>query len=246
VPVSLLSTKLFIPRLQAGGVSRPRLTEKLLAGVNRPGTFTLLSGPAGFGKTTLLGEFVAQLQKPVAWVSLDEGDNDPIRFWTYLISACQSVQVGVGESALALFRSPQPLPEEAVPTILINDVAELQHNLVLILDDYHVIQNQSVHTAVAFLLDHLPDKLHIVLSTRLDPPWPLAQMWPPSKPARRAGLLDCSWLRSRCRGAATSPVLSSPLLAVMPILRNTCWRKSSSASRRKCKLSFCKPPSSSA
>jgi LuxR family maltose regulon positive regulatory protein len=175
VPVSLLSTKLFIPRLQAGGVSRPRLTEKLLAGVNRPGTFTLLSGPAGFGKTTLLGEFVAQLQKPVAWVSLDEGDNDPIRFWTYLISACQSVQVGVGESALALFRSPQPLPEEAVPTILINDVAELQHNLVLILDDYHVIQNQSVHTAVAFLLDHLPDKLHIVLSTRLDPPWPLAR-----------------------------------------------------------------------
>jgi ATP-dependent transcriptional regulator len=154
---------------------RPRLTKKLLAGVNQPGTFVLLSGPAGFGKSSLLGEFVAQLQQPVAWVSLDEGDNDAVRFWSYLITACQSVRPGVGESALELLKSPLPLPDDAVPSILVNDLAGLDGNLVLILDDYHVIQNGAIQTALSFLLDHLPDKLHIVLSTRVDPPWPLAR-----------------------------------------------------------------------
>jgi LuxR family maltose regulon positive regulatory protein len=154
---------------------RPRLTKKLLAGVNQPGTFVLLSGPAGFGKSSLLGEFVAQLQRPVAWVSLDEGDNDAVRFWSYLITACQSVRPGVGESALELFKSPLPLPYDAIPSILVNDLAELDGNLVLVLDDYHVIQNGAIQTALSFLLDHLPDKLHIVLSTRVDPPWPLAR-----------------------------------------------------------------------
>lgn len=156
-------------------MARPRLTEKLLSGIGCPGALILLSGPAGFGKTTLLSEFVAQLRYPVAWVSLDEGDNDPIRFWTYLITACQRVQEGIGESALALFGSPQPLPVEAVPAILINDLARLERDLVLVLDDYHAIQNEAVHTALAFLLEHLPGKLHLVVSTRTDPPWPLAR-----------------------------------------------------------------------
>ncbi len=173
--VSLLSTKLYIPHARPNAVARPRLTEKLLAGVKHPGSFVLLSGPAGFGKTTLLSEWVAQLGQPAAWVSLDEGDNDPIRFWTYLIAACQSVQSGVGEAALALFHSPQPLPDDTIPTILINDLARLEGDLVLILDDYHVIQNQSIHAALSFLVDHLPDQLHLVLSTRVDPPWPLAR-----------------------------------------------------------------------
>ncbi len=145
--VSLLSTKLYIPPARANAIARPRLTGKLLTGLNQPGSFTLLSGPAGFGKTTLLSEFVAQLQRAVAWVSLDEGDNDPIRFWTYLITACQSVQNGVGKSALVLFRSPQPLPVEAVPAILINDLAGLDQDLILILDDYHTIQNETIHAA---------------------------------------------------------------------------------------------------
>ena len=135
----------------------------------------MLSGPAGFGKTTLLSEFVARLQRPVAWVSLDEGDNDPIRFWTYLIAACQSSWKGVGESALALLRTPQPLPDDTIPTILINDLARQERPVVLILDDYHVIQNPSIHASLLFLLDHLPDNLHLVLSTRIDPPWPLAR-----------------------------------------------------------------------
>jgi LuxR family maltose regulon positive regulatory protein len=167
---SLLSTKLYIPRARPNAIARPRLTEKLLAGVNQPGSLVLLSGSAGFGKTTLLSEFAEKSQQPVAWLSLDEGDNDPSRFWTYLIVACQSIQPGIGESALALFRTPQPLSDEAVPTILINDLAQLNSDLVLILDDYHVIQNQSIHAAFSFLLDHVPGQLHIVLATRIDPP----------------------------------------------------------------------------
>lgn len=173
--VSLLSSKFYIPHLRDNGVLRPRLTKKLLAGVNQPGTFVLLSGPAGFGKSSLLGEFVAQLLQPVAWVSLDEGDNDAVRFWSYLITACQSVRPGVGESALELLKSPLPLPYDAIPSILVNDLAGSDSNLVLVLDDYHVIQNGAIQTALSFLIDHLPDKLHIVLSTRVDPPWPLAR-----------------------------------------------------------------------
>ncbi|MDD5371301.1 MAG: hypothetical protein PHQ40_19645, partial [Anaerolineaceae bacterium] len=172
---SLLSTKFYIPRVRENGVLRPRLSDILLAGVNRPGTFALLSSPAGFGKSTLLGEFVAQLQQPVAWVSLDEGDNDPVRFWSYLIAACQSVQPGVGESAVELLNSPLPLPENAVPSILINDFTGSESDMVLVLDDYHAIRNGSVHQALSFLLDHLPNRLHIVLSTRADPPLPLAR-----------------------------------------------------------------------
>jgi len=175
MPVSIISTKFYIPHLRKNGVLRPRLTDMLLAGVNRPGTVVLLSGPAGFGKSTLLGEFVALLQQPVAWVSLDEGDNDPVRFWSYLIAACQSVRPGVGESALELLKSPLPLPDDAIPTILINDFNGQETDLVLVLDDYHAIQNGSVHAALSFLLDHLSEKLHIVLSTRVDPPWPLAR-----------------------------------------------------------------------
>ncbi|RPI30283.1 MAG: hypothetical protein EHM70_14290 [Chloroflexota bacterium] len=173
--ISLLSTKLYIPPLRVEGVTRPRLTEKLLDYIDRPASLIILSGPAGFGKTTLLSEFVARLRQPVAWVSLDEGDNDPIRFWTYLIAACQSIRGGAGDTALALFRMPQPLPAEAVPSILINDLAGLDKPVVLVLDDYHNIQNQSIHTAIHFLLDHLPANVHIVLSTRVDPPWPLAR-----------------------------------------------------------------------
>jgi LuxR family maltose regulon positive regulatory protein len=173
--IAILTTKLYIPRTRPDAVSRPRLISKLLSGVNRQDSFTLLSGPAGFGKTTLLSEFADQLLQPVAWVSLDEGDNDPIRFWTYMITACQVFQKGTGESALALFHAPQPLPDDVIPTILINDLARLDESIVLVLDDFHAIQNPSIHAAFLFLLDHLPGNLHIVLSTRLDPPWPLAR-----------------------------------------------------------------------
>lgn len=173
--VLFLPTKFYIPRLREKRVLRPRLTDILQAGVNRPATVILLSGPAGFGKSTLLGEFVTQLQQPVAWVSLDEGDNDPVRFWSYLIASCQSVRPGIGESAQELLKSPLPSPNDAVPSILINDFNRMESELVLVLDDFHTIQNELVTKAFSFLLDHLPDKLHIVLSTRIDPPWPLAR-----------------------------------------------------------------------
>src|SRR5512141_3054714 len=174
--VLILSTKLHIPRARANGVSRPRLTEKLLAGLKQAGNCALLSGPAGSGKTTLLSEFVAELQQPVAWISLDEADNDLIRFWTYLITACQTVQPKVGESAFALLQTPQPLAGDTIPTILINDLVGMERDLILILDDYQLIQSPSIHSALGFLLDHIPDKLHLVLSTRVDPPWPLARL----------------------------------------------------------------------
>lgn len=172
----LLSTKLHIPHTRSHGVLRPRLTEKLLAGVTHPGIFVLVSGPAGFGKTTLLSEFAAMPQQPsIAWASLDEADNDPIRFWTYLIAACQTVQSDIGGTVLALLQTPQFLQDETIPTLLINDVVKLQNEMVLVLDDYHLIHNPSIHTAVSFLLDHLPDNLHLFLSTRVDPPWSLAR-----------------------------------------------------------------------
>lgn len=172
----ILSTKLHIPRAQANGVSRPRLTERLLVCMKHAGNFALLSGPAGFGKTTLLSEFVAELQQPIAWVSLDESDNDPIRFWTYLLTACQSIQPEIGEAALGLLQSPQQLPDETIATILINDLVKLDTDLIIVVDDYHIIQNSTIHSALAFLLDHLPNNLHLVFSTRVDPPWPLARL----------------------------------------------------------------------
>jgi LuxR family transcriptional regulator, maltose regulon positive regulatory protein len=173
---NLLATKLRRPTTSPKRVHRPHLIQCLNDGLEAGRKMMLVSAPPGFGKTTLLSEWVAQLHRPAAWLSLDEGDNDPIRFWTCLIAACRSVHGGVGEAALTLFHSPEPLPDETIPTILINDLIRLENDLVLILDDYHLIQNQSIHTALSFLLDHLPDQLHLVLSTRVDPPWPLARL----------------------------------------------------------------------
>jgi LuxR family transcriptional regulator, maltose regulon positive regulatory protein len=172
---SPLSTKFHLPRARANAVLRSRLIEKLLAGVRNPKSLVLLSGPAGFGKTTLLSTFAVDFQLPVAWVSLDEADNDPIQFWTYFLTACQSVRSDIGVSGLALLQSPLPIPNETMPTILINDLVRWGGDLVIVLDDYHVIQNSAIHLALAFLLDHLPENLHIVISTRVDPPWPLAR-----------------------------------------------------------------------
>ena len=173
----LLETKLYIPKWRPSLVSRPRLIERLDQGIERK--LTLVSAPPGFGKTTVLTEWLAAAPsggRPAAWVSVDQSDNDPALFWAYLITAVQTVQSGVGESALSLLHSPQPPPIESVLTTLINEINAIQDDFALILDDYHVIDAQPVHGSIAFLLDHLPPQMHLIISGRADPPLPLSRL----------------------------------------------------------------------
>jgi LuxR family maltose regulon positive regulatory protein len=170
----LLTTKLYIPPVRPELVSRPRLIERLNQGLHRK--LTLVSAPAGFGKTTLLSESVGGCGRPVAWLSLDKGDNDPTRFWAYFIAALQTVRADIGETALAMLRSSQPPPIEAILTTLINEVAEGADAFAFVLDDYHVIEAQPIRSALAFLLDHLPPQMHLVIASRADPPLPLSRL----------------------------------------------------------------------
>jgi len=171
----LLATKFYIPPGRAELIARPRLTGRLLAGLGQPRTLILLSGPAGSGKTTLLSAFVADVEQPVAWLSLDEGDNDPRHFWRYLLAACDSARPGVGQAALEVLEAPQVPAEDTIPTMLINELARQEGTLLLVLDDYHLIHNPAIHAGLSFLLEHLPDNLHLAISTRIDPPFPLAR-----------------------------------------------------------------------
>jgi len=173
---SLLSTKFYIPRARENGIIRPRLLDRVKAVLRQPRSVGLVSGPAGFGKTTLLAEFASHASIPVAWLSLDDQDNDPIRFWTYVINACQLVSPHLGETASTLFGLPQPPPGDAIVSILINDLAQMDTEFVLILDDLHVIQSEDIHRSICQLLDHQPEKFHLFVSTRSDPPWPLARL----------------------------------------------------------------------
>lgn len=176
---ALLATKLYIPRVRAGLVPRPRLTRRLDEGLQHK--LTLVSAPAGFGKSTLMAEWAhlwaaAQPPLPVAWLSLDAGDSDPVRFWAYLTEALHRVQPGTGQDMLAHLRSPQPPPIEALLSQLINDIASIPVDFALVLDDYHAISAQPIHDALAFLLQHLPPQMHLFLASRSDPPLPLARL----------------------------------------------------------------------
>jgi ATP/maltotriose-dependent transcriptional regulator MalT len=158
-------------------VARPRLSEALAAGEGR--VLTLVSAPAGFGKTTLLGAWAegwSDRGGSVAWVSLDESDSDPARFLTYLVSAVRSVEPCFGEGIVASLRSPGLPPAEALATALVNELAELPQKIVLVLDDYHEIDARPIHALVSFLLEHLPENSHIVVSGRADPPLPLPRL----------------------------------------------------------------------
>ncbi|UCC65140.1 MAG: LuxR family transcriptional regulator, partial [Anaerolineae bacterium] len=180
----LLKTKLYIPPIRPELVSRPRLIERLNAGLGRK--LTLVSASAGFGKTTLLSEWVGACGRPVAWVSLDEGDNDPIRFWAYFIAALGTIpafkEADVGRSALAMLQTPgfpaaeTSLPIEALLTGLINEIVEIAVSFAFVLDDFHLIAERQIHETMAFLIDHLPPQMHLILSSRADPPWPLARL----------------------------------------------------------------------
>jgi LuxR family maltose regulon positive regulatory protein len=174
--VSLLSTKLYVPDARPNGVSRPRLIEQLNEGLSASRKLTLISAPAGFGKTTLVSEWITGRERPVAWLSLDEGDNDPIRFLAYLVAAVQTIAADIGETVLAALQSPQLPPTESLLTSLLNDIATKPGSFILVLDDYHVIDSQPVDEALVFLVEHLPPQMHLVIATREDPHLPLARL----------------------------------------------------------------------
>ncbi len=170
----ILATKLYLPRLRPNVVLRSRLSERLNEGLHR--NLTLIAAPAGFGKTTLLSEWLATCGQPVAWLSLDEEDSDPVRFLIYFIAALQTVAPTIGEGLLSMLQSSQPPPPEAMLTALLNDITTLPDHFVLVLDDYHVIDAKPVDLALTFLLDHLPPQMHLIIATREDPLLPLARL----------------------------------------------------------------------
>jgi LuxR family transcriptional regulator, maltose regulon positive regulatory protein len=197
----LLSTKLYIPRSRPKLVTRPRLIQQLNEGLHASHTagVTLISAPAGFGKTTLLSEWVndlgfatdnfrldakeskianqkSKIVNQVAWLSLDEGDNDPARFLAYLITALQKIGAKIEDGVLASLQSPQPPPMGPILTSLLNELTAIPDNFILVLDDYHVIDSKSVDKVLTFLLEHQPPQMHLVIATREDPPLPLARL----------------------------------------------------------------------
>ncbi len=173
----LLETKLYVPKLRRGVVARPRLSEHLSRGAAES-KLTLISAPAGFGKTTLVAEWLAATatkERSAAWLSLDQSDNDPASFWSYLIAALQTAAPAVGATALSLLQPPQA-PVEAVLATLLNELSAVPNDLVLVLDDYHVIDAREIQGGMEFLLDHLPPRLHLVIATRADPALPLSRL----------------------------------------------------------------------
>lgn len=179
---AILATKLFIPPPHPRAVPRPRLIERLNDALHRK--LTLISAPAGFGKTTLVSEWVVapggrshpEGSRQVAWLSLDENDSNPTRFLTYLVAALQNIASNLGDGVLALLHAAQPPSIEAILMALLNDLAALSDPFLLVLDDYHVIESQPIDHALTFLLEHMPPAMHVLITTRQDPPLPLARL----------------------------------------------------------------------
>jgi LuxR family maltose regulon positive regulatory protein len=145
-------------------------------GLARGSRVTLISASAGFGKTTLASEWAAHREQPIAWLSLDEGDSDPVRFISYLIAALQTVRTGLGEGLLAALQAHQPPSTEAVLTALLNEIITVSNDFLFVLDDYHVIHSGSVDDMLSFLVQHQPPQIHLVIATREDPSLPLARL----------------------------------------------------------------------
>ena len=187
----LLRTKLYIPQARPTRVARPRLVAQIGQGLRTGRQFTLVSAPAGFGKTTLIADWLAHYPDDAgrreddppgaAWLALDDGDNDPTRFLSYLMAALQQIDQNIGNAAAVMLHSPQSPPMESMLTSLLNDLAKMvqgrqnQHPAILVLDDYHLIAAPPIHNAVTFLLENLPPCLHLVLVSRSDPPLPLSR-----------------------------------------------------------------------
>jgi LuxR family transcriptional regulator, maltose regulon positive regulatory protein len=176
MPTPILATKLYIPSPRLQIVFRPRLIERLNEGLSASCKLTLISAPAGFGKTTLVSEWLTGCGRPAAWLSLDERDNDPARFISYLVAALQTIQTGIGEGLLAALQSPQPLQIETILTTLLNEISTIPENFLLILDDYHLIDSQPVDQSLAFLIEHQPPQMHLLIATREDPHLPVSRL----------------------------------------------------------------------
>ena len=171
----LLATKFFIPSSSRALIPRHRLLELLNTGLEYP--LTLVSAPAGFGKTTLLSTWVQSLppgRPRIAWVSLDEGDNEQVQFWMYVLTALDSQQPGLCTQLVTYLQTQQAPPLRSVLQTLINRLAEQSEQFLLILDDYHLVTEQAIHASLAYLVEHLPPQLHLILTTRSDPPLPLS------------------------------------------------------------------------
>src|ERR1700730_15086283 len=172
--IPILATKLCSPPPPLKAVPRPGLVERLNEGLHRK--LTLISAPAGFGKTTLVSAWVAGSDRQVAWLSLDEGDNDPTRFLIYLVAAVRTIAPAIGEALIGALQSPQPPPTESILTALVNEITTVPDTFVLVIDDYHVIDAKPVHTALTFVLEHLPPRMRLIIATREDPQLPLARL----------------------------------------------------------------------
>jgi len=183
MPAPILATKLFVPPLRSDLISRPHLVAQLNKGLGVGRKLTLISASAGFGKTTLLVEWIStnaasanSIHFRAAWLSLDEADSDPSRFLGYLIAALQTIYPELGQSALAVLQAPQLPPVEDLLTSLLNEIANLSEKLLLVIDDYHVIHSREVDDILGFLLDHLPPQLHLVIASREDPNLPFPRL----------------------------------------------------------------------
>ena len=187
MPTPILATKLYVPPPRPKVVPRPRLIERLNEAPPAGHKLTLISAPAGFGKTTLLSEWIAGCepgapQGRAAWLSLDAGDSDPTRFLAYLVAALQTIFAGIGAGVLAALQSPQPPLPETLLTVLLNEIAAVRQEFILVLDDYHLVDAEPVaastpvDAALTFLLEHQPPQMRLVIVTREDPQLPLARL----------------------------------------------------------------------
>ena len=174
--IPILTTKLYLPQPRSNLVPRPHLVGQLNDGLARGCKLTLISAPAGFGKSTLVSEWIAGCGCPVAWLSLDDGDNDLTRFLVYFIAALQTITPTIGEGILGPTQSPQPPTTEAILSTLINEITTIPDNFVFVLDDYHTIDFKPVDKALTFLIEHLPPQMRLVITTREDPDLPLARL----------------------------------------------------------------------
>ncbi len=169
-----LATKLYVPKARSNFVYRQRLIDRLNEGGKNK--LTLVCAPAGFGKTSVLASWLKQTEIPAAWVSLDAEDNEPARFLDYLIGALQTVDNNLGATASDLLQSSHPLPLKPALSGLINEIAELENDFVLVLDDYHLVHELEIHESIAFFLEHLPQQAHLIIASRNDLPFPVARL----------------------------------------------------------------------